>query len=499
MQFYFKWKNDDISISNSELNIFAISIVQKEGEFAKANIKICNQENISSREYGEISAEFSGVRRTIFVGKVLSIPVSTEKDMMTIELISKPRDYRAKINKIISENFKTPFYNKLFPSPDGDTEPIEARSAFYYVDKVSGDITLSDVVGDQNTPNKVVNYFEDSLSVQYGTEPVDAVELLIQVDWVSEYSEILDLYNNIANKCKYTLSGDDFIHKFNIIVNKISNDPNYIILSNSVREIAKENISKTIGPYVASMKKSVIDGELLVKAFVDIKRQETFRVLIHNNHKGSSSGKIKKIGFNLGTISNTEEIDSLDSFFMTKAGREAVDHGLKRAKAYIKFSTRMVYVTFSGTLEDLADITTNNTVTLKHKLFGNTNITGKVIKTELSVDSQKKYVRITLGVSLGNNDKDQDIISENLKFKHSYVDNNKATNFFIDHTNVFNTGEEQVSKLLDEEFDSVEAFEEKAKNLYTDIFLKFKTRNSIPVKESLVTADDITFSVYKGM
>lgn len=504
MKFYFKWKTNGKANNSEELSkfeVFLVHITQKEGEFAKASVKVNIQDNIFVYKGASIILESGNTKREIFKGVVINVPVNSRNDLVTIEMVARPEKYCELIEKISDKKSEQKYCNPLFKTTSKETKTLESRAALYYADKVSGKICTSDIVRGKKIYDLSGKYMPNSFTAKYVLEPLDGVDLTVKAVWRVENVEMYDIYHDIsAGFDGYTLTAEDFKRKFNALVSRMKNTVNYTVLSSNIREVSSDNIFKKIGPYKAVMKKSKLHGELLVERVSYINREEVFHIRINNEHQSNKSGKVKKLEFNIEPEQNTQETEKLDSFFMTKDGREAVTHAIDRACAYLKFSSRAIYVSFKAPIEDSSEITTNDSVTFTHKLFGGSPVIGKVVKTELFACAKEKYNKITLAVSVGVSDKEKlgEVNFDDLEPK--YISNiEKSNNKIYEEIQILNTWGDQASSVLSKEFNSIEDFNNEISKAKTELYLKLQNPRSKIVIESAIEAPDITFSSFKGV
>lgn len=396
MKFYFSWENGGLDKS---VTAFSVSIKQKEGELARALVKISREENVFAKRYARITLDVGDGPSVIFCGRVTNVPVSIEKDLMLVELIARPSDLDARIAKLFEHGHDD--VARFFPGYLGSSA-LESSPSLYYIDKATHEVSLSNIVAGERIIDLRGKYHADSFNAQYLDEPFDALDLKLTAVWNREVSHVNDIYGEIAKKFDgRTLSGDDYIKKFNAIVKKIDNSPNCIVLSARVKKHSEGTAKRNLGQYRVRFEKSRITGELVVETVSHEKRVETFSARIINRHQGRKSGRIKTLSFAIKNAPIGPDMDGGGNFFLCPLGRAVIRHALARADSFLKFSTRCIYVTFSGEISDMALVTTNDSVFITNPIFGQSDIIAKVIKTELFADSERRYAKITAAISLG--------------------------------------------------------------------------------------------------
>lgn len=92
--------------------------------------------------------------------------------------------------------------------------------------------------------------------------------------------------------------------------------------------------------------------------------------------------------------------DSCDSFFETERGKNAIKYALQSAVALMNYSLRYVEISFCVDAAEFFHITIDDQITLIDRRFEGGKISGKVIKTRLQINSNKKIMQITIASSL---------------------------------------------------------------------------------------------------
>lgn len=505
MKFYFVWTdkfNEEVEIKE-DVRLFSINISQKEGEFAKARVKINKSIELAKQKYAKIVAEINGSIKTLFSGEVINIPVNVEKDLMLLELLSRHNEYELFLRELNNTKNIPPYKNEFFENAGIKSDVLEASCCLYYWDKVSGQVSLSDIVNGERSIDLSDKYNPDSFRVQYALDPIDKVNLKIKVSWLQERSFIKNLYEEISNKFSgLTFTADDLIKKFHGIVTRLQNRIDCLILSNKISKNIIEDVEKNIDGKIVKLQKSAVSGELLTQIFYNQKKDELFEISIINDHQCNSVKKFKELNYDLGIIPYFDDENYNNSFFKTGNGIDAIYHAILRAFSFIKFSTRCIYITFTGTVEDLCEVTLKDSVIINNNMFSGQNIKGKVVRTELIVDSSKSYIRLTIGVSVGkginySNEEIYDFLKDNNNFSFKVEEKSEIPNI-VRSVKVFNDNSEQC-EVISKDYSSINEFESAINSVKTDLSIKFNNIKINNISKNTLTAKEIIFSSVCGV
>ena len=88
--------------------------------------------------------------------------------------------------------------------------------------------------------------------------------------------------------------------------------------------------------------------------------------------------------------------NSVDSFFETSRGKNAIKYAIQKAIALINFSSRYVEISFTVPIAHCFDLTLDDQVTIHDEKFPGGKISGKVIKTKFFADSQTRKMDVSI-------------------------------------------------------------------------------------------------------
>ena len=196
-----------------------------------------------------------------------------------------------------------------------------------------------------------------------------------------------------------------------------------------------------------------------------------------------SGGSFDEIKWNkLEKIPDALINDNCNSFFETERGKNAIKYALQNAIALMNYSSRYVEISFCVNAANFLHTTINDQITLIDRRFESGKITGKIIKTRLLANANKKIMQITIASSLNKH------ISDSLDQINTYIDtlkiadNEKSTmkidlQDIIKDVEVMNPPEEQEKVLAQTYAKSISELESQLKKHSTKIRLSLAPQN----------------------
>lgn len=196
-QFYFAWVDvSETGFTSAHMRedelVFSFTLSQEEGDFATLEMDIRNPRigllAPGRPEWAWFSWSDGSNVYPLFHGRIVGVPSNLFAEVVTIKLIGKPVDYSEQRTALANSLKVLPYYDPLFIDEQHRDDPdtaLEAYSALWHVDRVSGVVTISDlIVGeegiDEFTPSDI---FYDSVQVEIGSAPLVTVEMTADTSW----------------------------------------------------------------------------------------------------------------------------------------------------------------------------------------------------------------------------------------------------------------------------------------------------------------------------
>ena len=195
--FYFAWadENEDVFLISAHARedeaIVAFDVTQSEGDFASLKIEIKNPRigllNPARKQWCWLSWDDGTTIVPLFRGRLVGIPTLRD-EAATIEFLARPVDFVAQKTALAASLKVAPFWDPVFIDANKRSDPdavLEARTAIWHIDRVTGEVTISDlIVGEDGVEEFLASEVPyDSLDVALEQQPLVAVSVDGQVGW----------------------------------------------------------------------------------------------------------------------------------------------------------------------------------------------------------------------------------------------------------------------------------------------------------------------------
>ena len=195
--FYFAWVDPDETTFNSshyrmDEYIFSAKRTIAEGEKPLLEIEIQNPHVgilSSGRKYWAWFSWFDGTSIVpLFFGRVVGSPVQIFEEVITVQLVAWPIDYKQRV-QLVAETLKVrPFYDQVFIDVGQRDDPdtiLEATAKVWDVNPVTQAVTANDIItgSDGNLDFTGDDHFYDSMEMTIGQPPATAILMDASVNW----------------------------------------------------------------------------------------------------------------------------------------------------------------------------------------------------------------------------------------------------------------------------------------------------------------------------
>lgn len=129
-----------------------------------------------------------------------------------------------------------------------------------------------------------------------------------------------------------------------------------------------------------------------------------------------SEKKFDEINWNkIEKIPDALEDNSSSSFFKTERGKNSIKYALQNAIALINYSSRYVEISFMADASEFLFVNVSDQIILIDKRLDRGKISGKVTKTKLIANFDRKLMQISIACTLGND------VNDGLKKINEYL------------------------------------------------------------------------------
>lgn len=443
--YYFAWVSDGNvafgaeHIRNDE-DVFSAKIEQAEGEFATLTVEIQNPSvgmlSPTRDQWCWFSKDVAGSVVPLFCGRLSSIPADLDRTVVTVEFTARPMDYSA-VKAALAETLKVaPFYDPIWIPEEDLTDPdtvLEGRPAYWHIDRVTHDVTISDLTSGEDGvitigPDSVI---DNSVSVSFGALPVDTITMTAKVSWDQVMKRSIDISGKIAQgfggrvesytgqglQKSWPVEGDDIGGDWSV-------GPTTLNLLSGTR-VAASYVECSIQPEPPTMTNPVT-ARFYLWVF-----NQTFSVTCDTSRSRSETITFTATA-DVQSFKNDETPDPLElsydsqrivdpvdpgnaipivsaarrSYFGTDRGRQSIDFLMCVVRANFLKSARAVEIDFQVPYDDAIEISLRKDVYLQHPRIPGGGARGKVISYSLEASgsdgTELATVRIACTIGKGN-------------------------------------------------------------------------------------------------
>lgn len=178
--------------------IVSFQMTHAEGEFPNLQITIKNprvgllSRNVwawlSRDKNWQPAGSWTPDYQPLFMGRLIGIPNTINKEMVTLELNARPINYAAQREAVADTLRVAPFWDPVFVDEQRWTDPdavLEAYARLWHIDRVTHVVTTSDIIAGEDgtetfTPAEIPY---DSVELSINTPPIRSVYVEGAVNW----------------------------------------------------------------------------------------------------------------------------------------------------------------------------------------------------------------------------------------------------------------------------------------------------------------------------
>lgn len=182
--------------------VYSYSFEHAEGDFASLKITILNPRvgllAAGRKVWMWFSADVGGTQTPLFFGRLVGIPQNIFQEAVELEFVARPADYVDQKLALAETMRDYPFWDELFIREDALDDPdtvLEARSALWYVDPVTHEVSVSDLlVGEDGTIEYTADdYYDGDMELSVANTPARSVEVTTAIPWNNQGAGVIDL------------------------------------------------------------------------------------------------------------------------------------------------------------------------------------------------------------------------------------------------------------------------------------------------------------------
>lgn len=195
---------DPVLHARLDLVVESFSISHAEGEFARLSVSVLNPGigllAPGFSKYGLLSVELDGQPpKLMFRGVLNSMPVDIEEAMVTLEFFAQPDDQDDKLEAYAKSLSVRPYVEPLI-SGNSYRDPataLIARSATYYIDPITHEFSLNDMLDWSRVIDIGPWHERDRFTMAVLAPPLGSVTVTAIAEWTQEAKGTVDIANAV--------------------------------------------------------------------------------------------------------------------------------------------------------------------------------------------------------------------------------------------------------------------------------------------------------------
>jgi hypothetical protein len=466
--FYFAWVLPSETVFGVEHHvenekIISFAVEQSEGDFAALSVDIRNPRigllAPTRKTWIWFSYNNGATVIPLFFGRLVGIPNDIQDEIIRLQFTARPSDFGT-VKAALAETLKVaPWYDPIWIDPAQLNDPdtvLEARSALWHIDRVTHDVTISDLlIAEDGTQEFFANEVPyDSVKIALNQTPLRSVTVDAIVNWKQSGKGSVIV---IPSQVIQTFTGDGLIsdwpkaeasfgggwkvgNSHAIDVKAISSidssiySPSNINFQGNAAQPGTTIPNNWIGKNDGWLSIKTVDwtfiltvleeGVIIPKWDISISlsldyetsrdRVEHVRFKLDANVQPliTLAGEDETILLNLSSSDVGEPLPSLElpivdvrrgAYFPTDRGRNSVEYLIALARANLLLRSRAVKVSFNCSLDRAIELSCRKSVLLHdHRLPGGECV-GKITHYGFSLDGNTGQAigNVTIGCAVG--------------------------------------------------------------------------------------------------
>lgn len=200
----------DVAYAREDEDVFDIKISHDENNYPTATVLIRNP-NVgllapTRKQWAWLSAEMPDSQglTPLFFGRVAGQAVSMGDKVIQIILRARPIDVQDQKDAVAAPLRVSPYWDPLWIRPESRNDPetvLESRTATWHFDRLTSTVSVSDIINGEDGTETFTeeDYFNESLSIAIGEQPLSNVTVTADVSWNQRAVGEVDLTQAINN------------------------------------------------------------------------------------------------------------------------------------------------------------------------------------------------------------------------------------------------------------------------------------------------------------
>jgi hypothetical protein len=192
-QFGFAWVNANETTfgpqhDRMDEHVFSFDVNHEEGNFASMSCVLKNPRIGFLAPARKVWAWLSMDGEPLFFGRLVGVPSSINKELVTLEFIARPLDYGEQKSSLADGLRALPFYDEVFVTPEAqldDDVVLEARPEAWHIDRITHEVTTSNILVPEDGVEEFLEHEVpyDSVDISIAQTPIRNLNITGTVSW----------------------------------------------------------------------------------------------------------------------------------------------------------------------------------------------------------------------------------------------------------------------------------------------------------------------------
>ncbi len=183
-------------------HIYTATISQDEGDFASLEIDLPNPTSgliAPGRKRWCWFSWFDGSNiQPLFTGEIVAFQQQIDGEVARLLFVAQPPDFATLKAELADSLKELPYWDRVWIANDDDPDAIlQSRSAVWHIDRVTLDVSISDVLVGEAGTLTFISSFYNNLQISYGQPPLKRVRIRGTLSRTQSGSGTIDLTEEI--------------------------------------------------------------------------------------------------------------------------------------------------------------------------------------------------------------------------------------------------------------------------------------------------------------
>ena len=201
MSFQFAWAGPEETTftaahAREDEAVFAFWLEHTEGDFPTLSIDLRNPRRQFLADGADLWMWLAEDGVPLFFGRLVALPEDLHVEIVRLTFVARPTGYDA-AKRALAETLKVaPWWDPVWIRDERISDPdsvLESRTALWHIDRVTHEVTVSDIIAGEDGTLAIADHDYASLSLRFAAPPVRRATVDAEISWDQQASGTLDI------------------------------------------------------------------------------------------------------------------------------------------------------------------------------------------------------------------------------------------------------------------------------------------------------------------